>query len=195
MQKKKKKSINGQIYIDNTIKSPLKSSGREGIAFREKYHCQEKYPHVIHLLIPPHIDSSLWMHGGINTLYLRLSMELGKVGIQSISLNWIASKQDHKYIIKVKLWGSCMILTAVAVVVYKYDLFEQVWRSPLDGCVDGAQQYWQGLIDKDEDDTELRKICWVRHVYASSGREDQKRTERIRGFFKGLLKERFNKIY
>lgn len=51
-----------------------------------------------------------------------------------------------------------MILTAAAVVVHQYDLFEQVRWSPLDGCVDGAQQHGQGLVDKDEDDAKLRKI-------------------------------------
>lgn len=33
------------------------------------------------------------------------------------------------------------ILTAAAVVIHQYDLFEQVCRGPLDGRVDGAQQH------------------------------------------------------
>lgn len=33
------------------------------------------------------------------------------------------------------------ILTAAAVVVHQYDLFQQVCRGPLDGRVDGAQQH------------------------------------------------------
>lgn len=59
---------------------------------------------------------------------------------------------------KVRLRRHFMILTAAAVVVHQNDLFEQVRRSPLDGCVDGAQQHRQGLVDKDEDDAKLRKI-------------------------------------
>lgn len=80
-----------------------------------------------------------------------------------------------------------MFLTAVAVVVYQYDLFEQVWRSPLYGCVDGAQQHWQGLVEKDEDDTELRKIWWIWHVSAPGGkriRTDQSESEAFLDIFK-----------
>lgn len=51
-----------------------------------------------------------------------------------------------------------MVLTAVAVIIHQYDLFEQVRWSPLDGRVHGAQQHRQGLVDKDEDDAELREV-------------------------------------
>lgn len=44
----------------------------------------------------------------------------------STSLKCLFSKHEHKHIVKEKLRGSFMILTAVAVVVYQYDLFEQV---------------------------------------------------------------------
>lgn len=49
-------------------------------------------------------------------------------------------------------------LTAVAVVIHQYDLFEQVGRSPLDGRVDGAQQHGQGLVDENKDDAERREV-------------------------------------
>lgn len=78
-----------------------------------------------------------------------------------------------------------MILTAVAVVVYQYDLFEQVWWSPLDGRVDGAQQHRQGLVDEDEDDAELRKIWWIWHVSAPGGvggRDEHRESEAVFGF-------------
>ena len=51
-----------------------------------------------------------------------------------------------------------MVLTAATVVVHQYDLFEQVGGRPLDGSVDGTQQHRQSFVDKDEDDTELRKV-------------------------------------
>lgn len=69
-----------------------------------------------------------------------------------------------------KLLGRLIMLTAIAVIIHQYDLFEQVWRSPLDGRVHRAQQHRQGLIDKDEDYAELRKVWWIWHVSAS-GRE------------------------
>lgn len=51
-----------------------------------------------------------------------------------------------------------LMLTAVAVVIHQYDLFQQLRRSPLDGRVDRAQQHRQGLVNEDEDDAELRKV-------------------------------------
>lgn len=79
--------------------------------------------------------------------------------------------EEIKEMLNLRLWFN--FLTAVAVVVHQYDLFEEVGWSPLDDCVDGAQQHWQGLVDKDEDYAELRKVWRVRHVLASERKEEE----------------------
>lgn len=62
--------------------------------------------------------------------------------------------------------------TVIAVVIYQYDLFEQVVGGSVHGRTDGAQNDWERLIHKDEDYTNLREVGWVRHVFAPAGTDE-----------------------
>lgn len=65
------------------------------------------------------------------------------------------------------LW---FLLTIITVVVHQNDLFEQMSRRVIDGCVDGAQDHRQGLVDEDEDEGDLGKLSWVADLFASAQR-------------------------
>lgn len=58
-------------------------------------------------------------------------------------------------------------LTAVTVVIHQDDLLEQVCWRVVDHAVDGAQDHRQGLVHKDEDHRDLRKVLWVRQLLTS----------------------------
>lgn len=62
-------------------------------------------------------------------------------------------------------------LTAAAVIVHQYDLFEEVAGGFGHGRVDGAQDDGQRLVHEDEHDADLRQVRRVRHVLAPAQRQ------------------------
>lgn len=59
-----------------------------------------------------------------------------------------------------------MRLTVIAVVIHQDYLFEKVGWCPVDGRVNGPQDYRQGFIHKYKHNAHLRKVQGIRNVSA-----------------------------